>query len=48
MFESQKPMIVNLKPLFELKTHVRDLKTYVCGLIVHMTYIILYKHRFES
>ena len=41
-------MIVNLKPMFELKTHDQKLKTYVCRLIVHMAYIILYKHRFES
>ena len=37
-----------LKPMFELETHDWDLKTYVCRLIVHMAYILLYKHRFES
>ena len=48
MFKSHKPMIVNLKPMFELETHGGDLKTYVWGLIVHMAYIILFKDRFES
>ena len=41
-------MIVNWKPMFKLETHDWDLKTYVCRLIVHMAYIILYKHRFEN
>ena len=48
MFENYKLMIVNLKPMFELKTHDWNLKTYVSRLIVHTTYIIIYKHRFES
>ena len=34
--------------MFELETHDWDLYTYVCGLIVHMEYIVLYKQRFES
>ena len=48
MFENHKPMIVNLKSMFELETQTEIYKTYVCGLIVHMACIILYKHRFES
>ena len=34
--------------MFELKTHDWKLKTYICRLIVHIVYIILYKHMFES
>ena len=48
MFESHKPIIVNLKPMFELETHNWDLFIYVCWLFVHMACIILYKHGFES
>ena len=37
MFETYKPIFVNLKPMFELKTHDRDFQqTYVCRLIVHL------------
>ena len=29
MFENYQPMIVNLKPMFELKTHDRDFQTQI-------------------
>ena len=41
-------MIVNSKLMFALETHDLDIKTYVCGIMVHMTHKILYKHRFKN